>query len=246
MTKRGFTLIELLVVIAIIAILAAILFPVFAKAREKARTTSCLSNMKQIGNAVMMYTQDCDEMMPFAGCYGCNGTGDSANSPTCLPHGKIYPYVKNPQVFDCPSAQMAVAVYDATYNLARVNGTWPVPPEFSGISCDIGFNDKVGQLAIATIEAPSQTVVFSDACMTLSCGGTRTVYSRACGAACDTSLRTKSNGRHAEGENLAFCDGHAKWMNDKSIAGQCGALFWPTKADWGITYWSHWGGGPAD
>ncbi len=65
MKKRGFTLIELLVVIAIIAILAAIIFPVFAKAREKARQTTCVNNLKQIGNGIMMYTQDYDEMFPF-------------------------------------------------------------------------------------------------------------------------------------------------------------------------------------
>src|ERR687884_230020 len=64
MRKRGFTLIELLVVIAIIAILAAILFPVFAQARDKARSASCLSNLKQMGTAWMMYTQDYDEMFP--------------------------------------------------------------------------------------------------------------------------------------------------------------------------------------
>jgi len=99
--RNGFTLIELLVVIAIIAILAAILFPVFSQAREKARQTGCLSNLKQIGTGLMMYTQDYDEAYP------CNWFGGLW--PT-TPDGKqykwmdaIYPYVKSEQVFTCPS-----------------------------------------------------------------------------------------------------------------------------------------------
>ena len=92
--KAGFTLIELLVVIAIIAILAAILFPVFAQAREKARAISCLSNMKQIGLGVTQYEQDFDETTPG----GLNGYGGGSGWA-----GQIYPYVKSTQVFRCPS-----------------------------------------------------------------------------------------------------------------------------------------------
>src|SRR5215208_4405688 len=101
MRKRhvaGFTLIELLVVIAIIAILAAILFPVFAQAREKARGAACLSNLKQIGVGLMLYTQDHDERLPYQWRY--------------TPDGKtlywwqdvVRPYVKNEAVYTCPSA----------------------------------------------------------------------------------------------------------------------------------------------
>ncbi len=93
---RGFTLIELLVVIAIIAILAAILFPVFAQAREKARTISCTSNMKQLGAAVMMYVQDYDEHFPF-------GNNWREYTDMCGSKGEIYPYVKNNAVWTCPS-----------------------------------------------------------------------------------------------------------------------------------------------
>src|SRR5437868_5491591 len=112
--RRGFTLIELLVVIAIIAILAAILFPVFAQAREKARQASCQSNLKQVGTAMMMYTQDYDEMyvpggpidniasnVPWANCQGwpCNRTNGNDNWGA-----RVIPYVKNYFVFVCPSA----------------------------------------------------------------------------------------------------------------------------------------------
>ncbi|MCC7494190.1 MAG: DUF1559 domain-containing protein [Fimbriimonadaceae bacterium] len=96
--RRAFTLIELLVVIAIIAILAAILFPVFAKAREKARQSSCSSNLKQLGIAVMQYVQDYDEMYPRT-WYGPAAYPGSQNWNTV-----IAPYIKNTQVFQCPSA----------------------------------------------------------------------------------------------------------------------------------------------
>lgn len=98
MTRRGFTLIELLVVIAIIAILAAILFPVFAQAREKARQTQCLSNMRQLSNAVMMYVQDYDELYPMTANYN-----DGTMTQTIWSE-MIQPYVKNQGIFSCPSA----------------------------------------------------------------------------------------------------------------------------------------------
>jgi prepilin-type N-terminal cleavage/methylation domain-containing protein/prepilin-type processing-associated H-X9-DG protein len=98
MTRRGFTLIELLVVIAIIAILAAILFPVFARAREKARQTSCTSNLKQIGLAQMMYAQDYDERLaPYEVAHG-----SSHRRASCW-YDTIYPYVNNEEVYVCPS-----------------------------------------------------------------------------------------------------------------------------------------------
>src|ERR687889_622589 len=92
--NRGFTLIELLVVIAIIAILAAILFPVFAQAREKARQTACLSNIKQLGMGIQMYAQDYDEIIPVV-CVNNQNRG-----PWMV---QIYPYVKNTQAYNCPS-----------------------------------------------------------------------------------------------------------------------------------------------
>jgi len=104
--RRGFTLIELLVVIAIIAILAAILFPVFARAREAARQTSCRSNLKQIGTALMMYRGDYDELMPPLA--SGDGTGpyqmpDNSTGTYVLWHHVLNPYIKNFALFNCPS-----------------------------------------------------------------------------------------------------------------------------------------------
>src|ERR1044071_4712638 len=105
--RRGFTLIELLVVIAIIAILAAILFPVFAQAREAARKTSCLSNMKQIGTSIMMYTQDYDETYPINNrsyplAYYKSGGGQSGDYHNSWAK-HLQPYLKNNKVFYCAS-----------------------------------------------------------------------------------------------------------------------------------------------
>jgi prepilin-type N-terminal cleavage/methylation domain-containing protein/prepilin-type processing-associated H-X9-DG protein len=99
--KQGFTLIELLVVIAIIAILAAILFPVFAKAREKARATTCTSNEKQLGLAFQQYTQDYDE------CYPVDNNGGNLNGWA----GQLFPYVKSYNSFACPDDSTVVSQY---------------------------------------------------------------------------------------------------------------------------------------
>lgn len=118
--RRGFTLIELLVVIAIIAILAAILFPVFARAREQARKTTCTSNLKQIGTSLLMYVQDYDETYPWLMQDGRNNddatglskqmvngpplyTVDLNNKRGLFMEYNLYPYVKNYQLFVCPT-----------------------------------------------------------------------------------------------------------------------------------------------
>jgi prepilin-type N-terminal cleavage/methylation domain-containing protein/prepilin-type processing-associated H-X9-DG protein len=111
--KRAFTLIELLVVIAIIAILAAILFPVFAQAREKARQTSCLSNLKQIGTAVAMYAQDHDEYLPYNYAYTWPGQAE-----LYWWQDLCRPYIKNEAVYSCPSAAPHFS-----YNYKRPPGT---------------------------------------------------------------------------------------------------------------------------
>lgn len=116
---KGFTLIELLVVIAVIAILAAILFPVFARARESARKTQCLSNMRQLGTAITMYTGDYDEVFPELVSGGCWGRARDANA---LWTRQIWPYVKNRGVMLCPSASIARAGF-------RFDASIPVPED---------------------------------------------------------------------------------------------------------------------
>jgi prepilin-type N-terminal cleavage/methylation domain-containing protein/prepilin-type processing-associated H-X9-DG protein len=101
--KPGFTLIELLVVIAVIAILAAILFPVFAQARERARMTTCVSNMRQIGSALIMYAQDYDETFPYIR-FHCPGAGTALKGSRCYVwKSAIRPYLKSLDVLACPS-----------------------------------------------------------------------------------------------------------------------------------------------
>jgi prepilin-type N-terminal cleavage/methylation domain-containing protein/prepilin-type processing-associated H-X9-DG protein len=156
--RHGFTLIELLVVIAIIAILAAILFPVFASARESARKTSCLSNTRQMGNALSMYLQDYDETFhKGAGMNSAaiNGFGADTSIDGWTNWPWFYgPYVKNVDVFNCPSSP------DGTEQLTAANwgndGNYGY--NYSGLTRDQGTAPRV----LAEIDRPADTFVFFD------------------------------------------------------------------------------------
>jgi prepilin-type N-terminal cleavage/methylation domain-containing protein/prepilin-type processing-associated H-X9-DG protein len=126
--RKGFTLIELLVVIAIIAILAAILFPVFAKVREKARQTTCLSNEKQIGLALVQYVSDYDETLPQA-WYG-NECCDSAPNTEWHWTDAIYPYVKSDHVFECPDDPYLAGTAHATTTMYAPWLEWPLSDSY--------------------------------------------------------------------------------------------------------------------
>ena len=236
-SKSGFTLIELLVVIAIIAILAAILFPVFAKVREKARQTSCLSNLKQIGLGFAQYIQDNDENEPSPKDDFGEGWA-----------GKVYPYVKSTGVFGCPddptspAAGMAKVSYAFNGNLFPDNTTY--------------YNNRKTFGAIASMNSPSNTVLLFEIQGQTSTGygvngvnvadvnegstssGTGSI-SGGCGGAsmngnyCHAKYATGYTGGyqinnwtpgsplgvHSDGANYLAADNHAKFARPEAVSG---------------------------
>ena len=211
---KAFTLIELLVVIAIIAILAAILFPVFAQAREKARASSCLSNTKQFGTALQLYVDDYDECYPLKlrsdrSCASTDPTAQFGNTVvdwTSSYWGNytwmdcIYPYVKNLNMYKCPSANKKLAGYGMNnflggfYEPIYDCNAW-VPP------------------AMSEIKSPSELVAFGDSLLLSD----KTViglspYLCSNNTAADYGQSYVETGmRHNGGSNWTMADGHAKF-----------------------------------
>jgi prepilin-type N-terminal cleavage/methylation domain-containing protein/prepilin-type processing-associated H-X9-DG protein len=194
--KKAFTLIELLVVIAIIALLAAILFPVFARARENARRTSCLSNMKQLGLGFLQYKQDYDERLPLAGNYqgwakGAHWVSGPDNTPLVsgnplvptaqadVEKGAIFPYIKSDQLYICPSQSAEMRGIGISYSM----------------NCAIsGINDSV-------INEPTLIILLVDEKQP------NDGYFWATNNVNSTDSRTEV---HNEAGNMLFVDGHAK------------------------------------
>ncbi len=193
--RRGFTLIELLVVIAIIAILAAILFPVFAKAREKARQSSCSSNVKQIDLAFHMYAQDYDGA--FAAQWINPGT------LMCWPD-LVVPYVKNSQVFRCPSNNQN-PIGTTTKTCYGTNSPHTVP--------DGGRNTTI---KMDSFQAPAGVLMLAD-----SWNGAQSCPSVFC-PACNTGANFVNwywsvGAVHNEGSVVGYVDGHVKWLKRNVI-----------------------------
>jgi len=207
---RGFTLIELLVVIAIIAILAAILFPVFARAREKARQSSCLSNLKQIGTSVLMYAQDYDEMYPI-------NTNITANPAAQIPltwPNRLMPYIKNTQLFKCPSDGRAPAVDFPGCRPILESYAWNA---YFGRETDCG---EFRTLSLAAVAAPAQCAMLWDDNANWYAQGYGAWFNTIDNPDCARSFDGEVlQGRHNDGDNFMFADGHAKWHRLRAPVG---------------------------
>jgi len=242
--RYGFTLIELLVVIAIIAILAAILFPVFAQARERARTTSCLNNFKQIGIGIMQYTQDYDETYPI---YAENPTAprlaagqsyspsdpvippanpttpaEMFHSATANQDGFIYtwmdythPYIKSLEVFRCPSR---------TFPWVNSGGNkkyWPMMA-YSGIISNYGNPNRPTR--VAEINGSSQKILLVhhrlQAYMYVLPSDFATYLAGLPSYTGDNKARATNMVIHQDGQVILFADGHAKWANRSNLRGR--------------------------
>jgi len=219
--RKGFTLIELLVVIAIIAILAAILFPVFAKAREKARQSSCSSNLKQIMLATLQYMQDYDQRTPLStkndgteansGC--CTAGGWSSNkravgvttSPGPVKNDYVWvrmdPYVKNSQIWICPSmgGTMSAGVDSGSYltTLCMVSG-WPA------INLENTAESTISKMS------PAEVPMWMDAVGWQTASGSANLVRAGTGAI------VAWNCLHNDQINVAFLDGHVKSLQSQN------------------------------
>jgi prepilin-type N-terminal cleavage/methylation domain-containing protein/prepilin-type processing-associated H-X9-DG protein len=236
--KRGFTLIELLVVIAIIAILAAILFPVFAQAREKARSIACMSNMKQIGTAAQMYIQDSDERLFFRPANSAARVG-SGRSGAVITNTIAYdqaqwwnlmmPYLKNNAIYSCPDDSVKPLSLDAS-------GNSTIPRSYVA-SC------TAEDLTLAQVDNPANTIVITEkwGYVDNGVGSTGTKVNNETwmepfdGDECQAGSDVNSSGGctdpqtgypqgmvkmanwHQGGMNSAFFDGHAKWLRPSTI-----------------------------
>jgi prepilin-type N-terminal cleavage/methylation domain-containing protein/prepilin-type processing-associated H-X9-DG protein len=229
--KRGFTLIELLVIIAIISILAAILFPVFARARENARRASCISNLKQMGLGVMMYVQDYDGHFPYSQMTMASMGLTSSQVPgyadfvgsSVVWEEQTYPYVKSTQIYYCPSRPFTGGGFYGNYGANRI-----IMPKAS--------EDHYAAPSEATLTFPAQTYLAMDAGIyILSPANVKApiyagIYLPGTGPGSFANLTATNqssfssgalddfkSGRHFGGVNVCFADGHVKWLKTEIV-----------------------------
>lgn len=206
MRKNAFTLIELLVVIAIIAILAAILFPVFARAREKARATSCLSNMKQLALAMQMYAQDYDGKIQAISTWFCNPNDPALpryqNEWSWQALSAYYPYIKNAALYLCPSTGEHVSYGQLVWN-PTVGAMYDY--YCTGWTPNQKTLDRIGD---ASPRGAAGTIIIAES---------NNVWLWDWGIAAGCSLFDRLRSPHNDGLNAAFVDGHVKWRQLRSI-----------------------------
>lgn len=205
--KRAFTLIELLVVIAIIAILAAILFPVFARAREAARKAACSSNLKQLGTAVMMYTQDYDETLPFhyhggggvALRYPRDGEQYINTDDYSVPADQFFAYVKNREVFGCPSSSRGRTAPNWKYEHDYAWNTSVFPPLPTSTP-----------RSLSTLERPADLVYAADAYWEWLQPNTWGEWCNNASYSVNGVTAGRFYSRHSGQANILWGDGHVK------------------------------------
>ena len=246
--RHAFTLIELLVVIAIIAILAAILFPVFARAREQARRTACLSNMKQIGLSLFMYAQDYDETLPER--YGCTSSVADCQFEMEFKDGIGYgrtwksmlvPYIKNTDVFKCPSND---AAKHGTLIGLNTKGGAPIEspiypagylmwlPDFT--SAPIFPNGGSYPQTLAGLTYPANELIIIESHYGWPDIGPYLSYCEPSGPACDANAfpgaSSWGSGHAKKGSNIIYLDSHAKYKHTRETfvddAGRNGENDW--------------------
>jgi prepilin-type N-terminal cleavage/methylation domain-containing protein/prepilin-type processing-associated H-X9-DG protein len=236
----GFTLIELLVVIAIIAILAAILFPVFAQARDRARAATCLSNIKQLSLGVGMYVQDYDEtLLSYPGFGHCDfryicSTTQQPRAPLDW-WDIVLPYTKNNKIFDCPSAAAAsTAVVEnaplAFWGIRNVAIGYNMSPSagFSLVkntAAGTGMAEVYPGVALAEVTRPADTILLGEAGHVYR-PARPTFNSRdnpspslSWSPRIESGWEWGPEPRHSDGSNVGFVDGHARWMKPERFYG---------------------------
>ncbi|MCS7253564.1 MAG: DUF1559 domain-containing protein [Armatimonadota bacterium] len=202
----AFTLIELLVVIAIIAILAAILFPVFARAREKARMTSCTSNLRQLGMGMLMYAQDWDEMLPFP-YWLPNWNEWCADGSTW--RQRILPYVKNEQIFVCPSAASIGRICPPGSQIPNT-GSYGANAYWAEVTPEVADGNCI--LRLARFNYPSETFLIGE---NVDGDWVTEPEPGMCPEGYTGAGRVSF--RHFDGSVWAFVDGHAKWVKRENV-----------------------------
>jgi prepilin-type N-terminal cleavage/methylation domain-containing protein/prepilin-type processing-associated H-X9-DG protein len=224
----GFTLIELLVVIAIIAILAGMLFPVFSRARGKARQTACMSNLRQLSTATLAYVQDYDECYPYFPAWACGEANRAMYQRWFI---CIEPYVRNKQVFACPDGKHTIH-YDG-FDIPDWDGVplnygaslWPRP------AC-VARNPWYAPRSYARHEFPAENMILSDSAHADFTSGQVAAFADGPCPLCgwENWPRDRLRPRHNGGSNLAYADGHVKWMSAEDIL-RLSALPMPHKLD---------------